>query len=234
MGDLRREENRMRDWIISELQLSRGRQEANENAIRIAQENLRDCEQQYMQVAGELNSRLARTETLYESLLAKHLNDGTDLQRLSAVLDSYLSAEDDRLRRGGNFYEHLFYNLIIKQDHFKFRIGGLVTCLKLKNPDGLSRDIKNVYKKLMKYREVKEDADCGLRYRVSTHVQEIKFLQEQVRRLEAENRSSIARAVHAEAVQLELQKRLDFTIMKLQQSQVNSLGYKADYAPCHS
>ena len=56
-------------------------------------------------------------------------------------------------------------------------------------------------------------------------MKEIKFLQEHVRRLEAENLSCIARAERAEAVQLELQKRLDFTIMKLQKNQVKFYAF---------
>ena len=52
MGDLRRQETQMRDWLIQELQLSRGRQDANENARRISEQNLIDCEHQFMYVAG--------------------------------------------------------------------------------------------------------------------------------------------------------------------------------------
>lgn len=42
----------MRDWLIQEVQLSRGRQDANENARRISEQNLIDCENQFMYVAG--------------------------------------------------------------------------------------------------------------------------------------------------------------------------------------
>ena len=72
----------------------------------------------------------------------------------------------------------------------------------------------------MIYRGAKEEADADLRYRVSTHVQEIKSLQSCVRELEDQNRRHVSRSEFAEAKVIHLENQLSQLNLKLIQKEV--------------
>ena len=103
MSDLRREETEVRDYVITELEKSRAQQDSNRNAIKIAEENLMECENQFMHVAGNLNEKLARCEVMYENLLKSKIEQENDIQRLTEIIESYIQSDIDRRRKGGGF-----------------------------------------------------------------------------------------------------------------------------------
>ena len=94
-------------------------------------------------------------------------------------------------------------------------------CSKLKNPANLSKNVKDLYSAILRYRTLKEDADSDLRYRVFTHVEEIKKLQGLVRELEGRNRSIIARTETAEARVVELEAQLALAHRKIISTEVH-------------
>jgi len=105
--------------------------------------------------------------------------------------------------------------------------------LKLKNPNGLAKSTRELYENVVKLRDLKDEADDELRYRVSTHVQELRTLQTHVRDLEEKNRASVKRAEAAEAQAALLERNLKFAAVRMTELQVlgESRGEEA-WAAC--
>ena len=87
--------------MIGELNTERARQAANASAIEIAQQNLADCENQFMEVTGRLNERLHRVEILYGMQKERNLNDVDDIGRITDCLHNAIALEFDRRKKGG-------------------------------------------------------------------------------------------------------------------------------------
>ncbi len=101
MADLRAMENSVREYLISELEIARSRVDSCVDTAELSRKQLKENELYFISVAEALNHKLAYTEQICETLTQERFEIERDLQRVSAILDSYAESERDRGVSGG-------------------------------------------------------------------------------------------------------------------------------------
>ena len=166
LGDLRAMENKLRDVLVSELDISRAEKDSAEETMGIVTEQLGEVEMQFIAVAEDLNAQLANVECLCESMLRERLKAESELQRLGLVVESFIDVEKDRSRRGGGQQQALCMWEVSEE---------------------CNQEIFQLHERLRSYRDMRDDRDDALRQRVRSQVDEIAALQSEVRRLHEQN-----------------------------------------------
>ena len=163
MGDLRKEENNTRDYIIGELEIARSRIDSNTDQMVMLREDLAECERQFVTVTELLNDRLGYSEMVAEMRSADRWRLESDLQRLALIVDSYIEADTERQESGG----------------------GSAQASSLRHAEESCVSVRAIHTKLQAYRDQRDACDEALRERTRDHVSEIDRLEAVVRDLEA-------------------------------------------------
>ena len=162
LGDLRAMENKLRDVLVSELDIARAEKDSADETMGIVTQQLGEVEVQFVRVAEALNARLADAECLCEGLLRERLKAESELQRLGRVVQSYIDADKDRSRRGGGARQAL--------------------CM-YQASEECNQEIAHLHVALRSYRDMRDDRDDALRQRVRSQADEIADLRTEIRRL---------------------------------------------------
>ena len=148
MQEVRTAEEKMREWLVGELENCRGRLDGVSNIMRMSREDMADLERQLVVVTDALNEKFAYVEFVAESKSYELERRETELHRLLLVVDSYLAAERDRQTTGG----------------------GGIQAIKLRELEDCSGMTQRLYARLVEYRALRDDADDALRERVRNHI----------------------------------------------------------------
>ena len=140
LGDLRSMENKLRDVLVSELDIARAEKDSAEETLAMATSQLGEIELQFIRVAENLNRQLAECECLCENMLRERLKAESELQRLILVVDSYLATERNRsMPRGGDLQPLCMHQV----------------------SEECNQEIYHLHEKLRRYRDVRDDRDDG-------------------------------------------------------------------------
>ena len=140
LGDLRSMENKLRDVLVSELDIARAEKDSAEETLTMATSQLGEIELQFIRVAENLNAQLAECECLSENMLRERLKAESELQRLSLVVDSYIDTEKNRsMPRGGDLQPLCMHQV----------------------SEECNQEIYHLHEKLRRYRDVRDDRDDG-------------------------------------------------------------------------
>ena len=169
LGDMRAMETKLRDVLVSELDISRAERDSAEETMGIVTEQLGEVEVQFIKVAETLNAQLALSECLCENMLRERLKAESELQRLGLVVESYIAAETSRSRRGGGQ-----------------RAQQQALCM-YQVSEECNQEIYQLHEKLRSYRDMRDDRDDALRQRVRNQVDEIADLKAEIQRLHEVN-----------------------------------------------
>jgi hypothetical protein len=162
MSSLRRMETNVRDYLISELEISRSRIDSLQDQSKLLRGQLSENEKQFMSVAETLNVKLANAEFSRDRAVRDRLNMESYLFRLNGVIDSYIASESNR--------EELH--------------GGTMQALKPRQIEKWSPILQETVTKLQQYREQRDLADDNLRVRSRCHIYEIEQLKNTMQDME--------------------------------------------------
>lgn len=164
MSHLRSLETACREYLISELEIARSHIDSDVENIHLSRELLKDCELQFVKVAEALNKQLAHTESACMHRVQESVKLQSEIMRLNEILDTYIHAENNRQEVDG----------------------GVLAGLKLREISQCHPLVQQLARKMMSYKDVRDDHDDQLRQRSRCHVHEINTLRSQKEELEAE------------------------------------------------
>lgn len=164
MSALRRQEHSMREYLMQEVEILRSRIDSCAEVSKVSREQLAENELYYMKVVNEINAQLALTEFVCEERIAERYQLEGDLQRLGNVVESYLTAEENRQQIGG----------------------GTVQALKLREVDKCAPTVRAIHAQLQKYKQVRDHMDSTLRAQSRGQRDEVERLNELVDALQEE------------------------------------------------
>jgi hypothetical protein len=164
MSALRRLEASVREFLISEVEISRSRIDSCNDTARMNREQLAENELYSMRIVNTLNEQLGLTEFVCEERIAERYKLEGDLQRLDNVLESYVTAEESRETVGG----------------------GTVQALRLRDADSASPSVRALHERLQRYKQMRDDADSTMRGQARAQQAEISRLNEIVDSLQSE------------------------------------------------
>lgn len=162
MSELRSTETTMRDYLVSELEISRSQVDSLQETLSIMKKNLFDCESQLVDISILLNSKLADSESLCERYARERVDLECYLQRLALVTSSCIEYQMDRSNPSCGSLQPLQFC-----DSFS-----------------ASASVRELYFKLKALQEAMCHSDDALRERSSRQVEEIQRLEAYVRHLE--------------------------------------------------
>lgn len=148
ISEVRAGEEKMREWLIGELENCRARLDGVDNTLKMSREDMADLERQLVVVTDALNEKFAYVEFAAQSKSELLERKETELHRLLLVLDSYLASQRDRDTVGG----------------------GSIQAIKLRELEDCSGMTQRVYQRLVEYRTLRDDTDDKLRERARDHV----------------------------------------------------------------
>ena len=196
MYELRSMENEARDYLIGELEVSRGRLDSGASLISICREQLEEAEKFSISIANTLNKKLAHAESVSESLITEKFQIEADLQCLVNVLDSYLQCEMDRTTVGG---------------------GKLVPKL-FRPSNSSSASVKLMSDKLKQYKKLRDEDDSALRERSRSQLSQERKYQSQIETLKLkleEKTAECEQELKAKTTALEAVESLARTVTRL-------------------
>jgi hypothetical protein len=164
MSALRRLEQAVREYLISETEIARSRVDSCNETARFSRMQQAENEQYYMKIVDTINEQLALTESVCEERIAERYQVESDLQRLYNVLGSYIEVEQSRQEVGG----------------------GAVQPLKMKELDEAAPGVRALHGLLQKYKEIRDDADDAIRVKARAQLAEVDRLNEIAEALQAE------------------------------------------------
>ncbi|RYH20808.1 hypothetical protein EON65_22415 [archaeon] len=164
MSHLRSLETACREFLISELEIARSHLDSDVENIHLSRELLKDCELQFVRVSEALNKQLAYTESACTHRVQENVKLQSEIMRLNDILDTYINAENNRQEVDG----------------------GVLGGLKLREMDQCHPLVQQLARKMMSYKDIRDDHDDQLRQRSRCHVHEINLLRAQKVELEAE------------------------------------------------
>ena len=164
MNMLRIKETSVRDYVISEMEIARSKEEAMLSKAELQRNDLSCYEVLFVNACSVLNEENARHESAYEIQMSAFLKDQSDMRRLSDIIESFVISSRDRMRRGGG-------------------TSGLKP-LKLQNPENSSFVIRDFHKHLQKYRKVKNKSERNIRKRIASAYSEIHQLRDYIKSLQ--------------------------------------------------
>lgn len=164
MSKLRNMEASVREYLISELEITRSRIDASQDTVKMLREQVAESEEYLERVSGMLNEELSASEIVCARNLKARIDMEESVFRLNNILDSYIETEADRSTPGG----------------------GILQPLKPRQSENFHPLLQQTFRKLRTYRDNRDRTDDTLRYRARSHVQEIEELRERVRSLEEE------------------------------------------------
>jgi hypothetical protein len=164
MSALRRLENSVREYLISEVEILRSRIDSCDETTKMIREQLGENESQYMKIVDSLNEQLALSEFICEERIAERYQLEGDMQRLSHVLESYIASEENREMIGG----------------------GTMQALKLRNVDKCCPGVRALHAQVQKYRQIRDHMDSTMRAQARSQQVEVERLNELVDALQSE------------------------------------------------
>jgi hypothetical protein len=203
MYELRSMENEARDYLIGELEVSRGRLDSGTTLVSICREQLEEAERFSISIANTLNKKLAYAESVSESLIVEKCQMEADLQTLMNVLDSYLQCQMDRTTIGG----------------------GKLNPKLFRPSNSSSVSVMLMSEKLKQYKELRDDDDSALRERSRSQLSQEGKYQSQIEELKlklAEKTAECEREVKAKTTALEAVESLARTVTRLKASHESS------------
>jgi hypothetical protein len=162
VNNLRKMENDMREYLIGQLEIARSRIDSQTSTAAMMREDMVECEEKLVTLIGAVSDKLAYCESMAETYLNENFTTEGDLQRLTDIVESYITAEEDRAESGG----------------------GTAQASSLRHPDLSRQSIKNLHRKLQEYRNMRDEHDEELRERTRGHIDEVDRLDAYVRSLE--------------------------------------------------
>jgi hypothetical protein len=162
MNNLRKMENDMREYLIGQLEIARSRIDSQLSTAAMTREDMAECEEKLVTLVGAVSDKLAYCESMAETYMNENFTTEGDLQRLTDIVESYITAEEDRAEAGG----------------------GTAQASSLRHPDLSRQSIKNLHRKLQEYRNMRDEHDEELRERARGHIDEVDRLDAYVRSLE--------------------------------------------------
>lgn len=164
MGALRRLENSVREYLVSEVEIVRSRIDSCEESAKMSRQQLKENELHYMKVVDTLNEQLALTEFVCEERYAERYQLEGDVQRLGNVIESYIAAEENREMIGG----------------------GTMQALKLRHAEQCNPSVRAIHAQVQKYKQVRDHMDSVLRAQARAQRTDGRHLNEVVDALQAE------------------------------------------------
>jgi hypothetical protein len=164
MSDLRKLENSVREYLISELEIARSRVDSCQDTAAMSRAQIAEGEMHFIRVAEALNEKLAYSEFVCDTLQNERYATERDLQRLTAIIDSYTAAELSRETSGG----------------------GVIAPHTFSDASDSSKSVRLLHKKLQQYHSLRNKADNSLRDRTRGHIEEIDRLEILIREYEEE------------------------------------------------
>jgi hypothetical protein len=188
-------ETGVRDYLIAELEIARNHTESYKETTTMMRSNLVDCEYQLDVVSSMLCEKLALAETVCETQVKARCQVECELQRLVAVMDSYLEGQEVRIKTGGN--------------------ESLMPPTEYKNIDEATKNVQELYEKINKYKETSDQTDNTLRSRCRDHIQEVERLEAIISSLEGRLESKSAEAAHQTERAIVLQQAVELCALNL-------------------
>jgi len=183
MGALRRLENSVREFLISEVEIVRSRIDSCEESAKMNRKQLAENEQYYMKIVNAINEQLALTEFVCEERITERYKLEGDLQRLSNVMESYIAAEENREMIGG----------------------GTMQALKLRQGEECSASVRTIHAQIQQYKQVRDHMDSVLRAQSRAQRTGAGHADEMVEALQAEleslNEHSVKETARADAAE---------------------------------
>eukprot|EP01032_Pedospumella_encystans_P007506 gene7506-9001_t len=183
MGALRRLENSVREFLISEVEIVRSRIDSCEDSAKMMRQQLKENELHYMKVVDTVNEQLALTEFVCEERIAERYQLEGDVQRLGNVIESYIAAEENREMIGG----------------------GTMQALKLRHAEKCNPSVRAIHAQVQKYKQVRDHMDSVLRAQARAQRNDVSHLNEMVDALQAElealNEHSVKETARADAAE---------------------------------
>jgi hypothetical protein len=96
MSELRRLETATRDYLIGELEMTRGKIHSYDETAHMHRKQMAQCEKHMMDLAEHLNEKLGHFEFMYASQVRKSQQTEAQLQRMLAIADSYIESHQSR------------------------------------------------------------------------------------------------------------------------------------------
>ena len=196
MYELRSMENEARDYLIGELEVSRGRLDSGTTLVSICREQLEEAERFSISIANTLNKKLAYAESVSESLIVEKCQMEADLQTLMNVLDSYFQCQMDRTTIGG----------------------GKLNPKLFRPSNSSSVSVMLMSEKLKQYKELRDDDDSALRERSRSQLSHEGKYQSQIEELKlklTEKTAECEREVKAKITALEAVESLARMVTRL-------------------
>jgi hypothetical protein len=164
MSALRRLEQAVREYLISEIEIARSRVDSCNETAKFSRQQQAENEQYYMRIVDAINEQLALTESVCEERIAERYQVESDLQRLHNVLASYIEVAQSRQEAGG----------------------GTAQPLRMRELDEAAPGVRALHAQLQKYKQICDDADDALRGKARAQLTEVDRLNEIAEALQTE------------------------------------------------
>lgn len=165
MYELRGQENSMRDYLIGEIEATRGKIDSGLEIGRICREQIEELELFSIAIAENLNKKLAEAESTALVLSEEKLQMEADVQGLVSVTDSFIESETSREAVGG---------------------GGGVAPKFIRFSRGTTPSLKLLQKKLQEYKQLRDSDNDSLRKRCRDQLAEFEVYEQRIRSLQEE------------------------------------------------
>lgn len=212
-NDLRGQENLAREYFISELETARSNIDSQREIVKIAQDQLAECERQFITVADHLNAKLCASETLLEKYIYERIAIDADLSRITSITASLTKAFQSRS-------SPMDYEGTGEQDEDDDSDAGGLTVpstlhvgfepfQEMYRPEKSLPTISELYSQLQEFVSFVEERDLDLRDRGRHYVDEIARLEAKVRDLEDQVEFQTSRALVAEKRLRQAEKKIE-------------------------
>lgn len=206
MKDLREKEEKLREYLIGELENARARLDSVDETLRMSRDDMIDLERQLVVLTDALNERFANLEFAAECGSEQLEKKDMELHRLSLIVESFIDSHRNRMTAGG----------------------GTAAALKLRELEGCTLMTRRVFDKLVEYRDLRDENDDQLRERCREHVEYIDLLEERLQSVEAKAEYEIRRANREEQRALDAERDVKFSARKIMEMNLRETAVKGE------
>ena len=203
MKDLRNQENKLRDYILSEMETVRSRLDMMVDSNKMLTEQLGEIEVQFEKTVTILNTEYAYQESISDELTRLKVRDAADMARLGNIIDSWTKYETHReTKRLSTEVEAIGPDVkskdkaaaiaaaYAKAERAKAFNELQLEVLKLEKEDECSLPIRYIHTKFRRYKDMRDRFDVRLRRRCCEQKKSKEELERKVLELELQLKES--------------------------------------------